>query len=163
MTTDPKKIMAMVEWPTPKTIKELKGFLGLTGYYRKFVKGYGMISKPLTELLKKNGSEWSDRAKTAFNALKEAIAQAPILALPDFTKSLILETDAYDTGVGVVLVQKGRAIAFLGQALAPKQLGLSIYDKELIAVLMAVNKENSILYSSNRLLKKKTMNVIQPQ
>ena len=140
MLTNPKKITAMVEWPTPKTVKELRGFLGLTDYYRKFIKGYGIISKPLTELLKKNGFEWGERAAVAFGSLKEAMTQAPILALPNFSRPFILETDACDTGVRVVLAQDGRPIAFLSQALAPKHLGLSIYDKELIAVLMAVDK-----------------------
>ena len=71
--TDPKKITAMVEWPTPKIVKELRDFLGLIGYYRKFIKGYGIINKPLTELLRKNGFEWGEKATTAFNALKEVL------------------------------------------------------------------------------------------
>lgn len=123
VTTNPKKVTAMVEWPTPTTIKEFRSFLGLTGYYRKFIRSYGMISKPLTKLLKKNGFEWSGKAKPAFNSLKRAMTQAPILALSNFTKPFILEIDACDTGVGAMLVQEGRSIAFLSQALAPKHLG----------------------------------------
>ena len=97
-----------------------------------------MINKPLIELLKKNGFEWNDKVKATFNSLKRAMTQVAILTLPDFNKPFNLETGACDTRVGVVLVQEGRPIAFLSQALAPKHLGLSIYDKELKTVLMAV-------------------------
>lgn len=130
----------MVEWPRPNTVKDLSGFLGLTGYYRRFIEDYGVISKPLTELLKKNSFGWNPRAETVFHTLKNAMTQALILALSDFTKTFILEMDACETGVGAVLVQEGRPLAFLSQALAPKHLGLSIYEEELIAVIMAVDK-----------------------
>jgi len=140
VSTNPKKITAMKEWSTPKTIKELRGFLSLAGYYRWFVKHYGVISKPLTSLLRKDSFEWGEEAKTAFETLKEATIVAPVLALLDFTKTFVVETDASGGGFGAVLIQESHPIAYLSKALSSKHQALSTYEKEFMAIVLAVEK-----------------------
>ncbi|KAJ4813235.1 polyprotein [Rhynchospora pubera] len=140
VATDPKKIEAMQSWPTPTTLKGLRGFLGLTGYYRKFIKNYGIISRPLTELLKKDGFLWNQQAQQSFKQLKLAMTQALVLALPDFSQPFTIETDACNVGIGAVLVQNKRPIVFLSKKLGVKSQSLSTYEKELLSVLTAVTK-----------------------
>ncbi|XP_073360410.1 uncharacterized protein [Aegilops tauschii subsp. strangulata] len=113
VSTDPAKISAIQDWPVPVSVKEVRGFLGLAGCYRKFVKLYGVISRPLTSLLKKGVYfHWTDVEKQSFFALKEALASAPVLAVPDFSKKFIVETDACDVGIGAVLMQDGHPLAY---------------------------------------------------
>ena len=118
----------------------MTGFLGLTSYYRKFIKSYGAIAQPLTDLLKKNGFHWIDKAFLAFNKLKAVVAQPPVLALPDFSKPFIIECDAQGYGLGVVLMQEHRPIAYHSQALKGKHLHFSAYETELLTLAIAGKK-----------------------
>ncbi|XP_071914038.1 uncharacterized protein [Coffea arabica] len=126
---DPRKIECMEKWPNPTNIKQLRGFLGLTGYYRRFVRGYGAIARPLTDLLKKDNFHWNKDSEQAFQTLKKAMCTTPVLAVPDFTQPFIIETDACYSGIGAVLMQNRRPISYLSQALGQKNMGLSIYEK----------------------------------
>jgi transposase InsO family protein len=146
MATDPLKIQAIVDWPIPQSLKQLREFLGLTGYYRRFVKGYGSISKPLTLLLRKDVKGWNEEASKAFNQLKVLMTSASVLALPDFTKAFVVETDASLTGIGAILLHEGHPIAFISKSLGPKQQTLFIYEREMLAILHAVTKWKHYLW-----------------
>jgi transposase InsO family protein len=137
---DPNKIKAMMDWPIPKTLKNLRGFLGLTGYYRKFVQNYGRIAAPLTALTKKDAFSWTPEATKAFEQLKEVMCKAPVLTTPDFTKIFIVECDASGNGIGVVLMQEGRPLAFESRSLKGKDLHKPIYEKEMMEILHALKK-----------------------
>lgn len=113
----------------------------MAGYYRKFVKGFGVISKPLTNLLKKGQPfVWTTEIQASFEALKNASISAPVLALPNFSKPFVIDTDASDKGIGAVLQQDGHPIAFISKALGPRNQGLSVYEKECLAILCAVDQ-----------------------
>ena len=95
------------------------GFLGLTGYYHKFVKDYGNISAPLTTLLKKDAFTWTHVVECAFEKLKQAMCTTPVLSMPDFSKPFTIESDDCDNGLGVVLVQYENPIAFTRKSIFP--------------------------------------------
>jgi hypothetical protein len=135
---DTKKIEAMQGFSCLKTLKSIRRFLGLTGYYRKFVKNYGKIVAPLTTLLKNNAFSWSLIVNHAFQDLKEVMCTTLILALPDFNKTFVLECDASGKGIGVVLMQDGIPLAFTNKQLSEHHLGQSTYEKEMLVILHVV-------------------------
>jgi hypothetical protein len=113
------------------------------------VKGFGIISKPLTDLLKKNTLFiWTPIHQASFQALQTALCTAPVLALPNFSKPFCIETDACGTGVGAVLLQEGHPLAYISKALGPKSQGLSTYEKEYLAIVMAVRQWRAYLQHS---------------
>jgi hypothetical protein len=134
------------QWPVPTSVKALRSFLGLAGFYLKFVRHFATISRPHTELLKKHVIFiWTTVHQQAFDCLKKALVSAPVLALPDFSVTFSIYTDACLTGVGAVLVQKGHPLAYLSKALGPRNQGLSTYEKEYMAILLAVAQWRSYL------------------
>jgi hypothetical protein len=145
VATDPTKIQVVQHWPPPKDVKKLRGFLGLAGYYRKFIRHYGLLSRPMSDLLKKNTQFiWTPSMQQSFDSLKHALTTAPVLALPDFTQGFTVETDASGMGIGAVLMQKGHPIAYLSKALGVKDQALSTYE-ECLALVMAVSEWKSYL------------------
>jgi hypothetical protein len=140
VATNRKKIRVVQDWSQPKSMIELRGFLGLAGYYRRFIKDYEKICRPVFDYLKKGEFQWNEWQLNAFEEINRAHCSAPFLALPDFTKPFILEADAGNRCIGVVLMQEGRLISFLSKSLGLKAVGLSTYDKEVLALIEALKK-----------------------
>ena len=121
----------------------MRWFLRLTSYYREFIKGYGSIAQPLIELLKNNGFQWYKAAHKAFDALKSTIVTTPVLALPNFNLEFTIKADASNSGIETILSQGGRPVVYFSKALSPTHQLLSVYEKDMLAILIAVRKWNA--------------------
>lgn len=126
---DPSKVDAVESWPIPRTIRALRSFLGLTGYYRKFIAGYGSVAAPLTTLLKIDAFHWTEETVEAFCQLKQALLAAPLLQLPDFDKRFFIHCDASGSGFGAVLHQGDGAIAFFIRPVSLHHQKLPAYER----------------------------------
>ncbi|WMV58541.1 hypothetical protein MTR67_051926, partial [Solanum verrucosum] len=133
---DPSKIQTVVEWRPPKSPTEVRSFLGLAGYYRKFVKGFSIIASPLTKLLHKEVKFiWDDNCQESFETLKFLLTQAPILTLPIEGKEYVVYSDASHNGLGCVLMQEGKVISYASRKLKPHELNYPTHDLELAAIV----------------------------
>ena len=133
---DQAKVEAIHSWPVPTTVTQVRSFLGLAGFYRRFVKNFSTIAAPLHELTKKGTTfTWAAAQQDAFSVLKDKLTHAPLLQLPDFNKTFELECDASGIGLGGVLLQDGKPVAYFSEKLSGPSLNYSTYDKELLALV----------------------------
>ena len=149
---DPKKVAAVVEWSRPTTVKALQRFIGFANFYRRFIGNFSSIAKPLNSLCSPKSGQflWSAEAEGAFQALKQAFSDAPILMHPDSSKSFVMETDSSGFGLGAVLSQKfddGRfhPVGYYSRSLTPAERNYDIHDKELLAVKSAFEEWRHLL------------------
>jgi hypothetical protein len=144
---DPSKIAAIYKWHIPTIVSGLHGFLGLTGFYRRFIAGYASIALPLTELLKRDNFRWSPFAQIAFDNLKSLMASAPLLSLPNFSQPFALKTDASSIVIGAVLLQGSHPISYFSNFFCPRMSQASAYLHELHAITSAVKRWQQYLLS----------------
>ncbi|GJX95246.1 ty3-gypsy retrotransposon protein [Tanacetum coccineum] len=137
---DPKKVIAVRDWPEQTTQCQVRGFLGLAGYYRRFIKGYATMAAPLMELLRKDGFRWGGQKATTFQEIKQQLSTTPILSLPNFKQEFVVEADASDYGIGAVLLQHNRLISYFSRKLGPRMCAATTYQKELFAIVEDVYK-----------------------
>ena len=139
ISVDPAKVQDIVDWPQPKNVREVRGFLGITGWYRIFIKDYAKIAGPITKLLKKNAKIiWESDQEISFQELKAILTSAPVLKLPDFNSPFDVITDASGIAIGGVLQQEGRPIAFTSRKLKDYEKNYATHDLELLAVIHAL-------------------------
>ena len=137
---DPKKLEVIKEWRVPKNIHELRSFIGMCAYYRRFIAQFSSIAGPLHNLTKKNVRYvWLDKQDKAFKMLKEKLILQPILVLSDLEKPFKVQCDACRHSLGAVLLQEGHAIAYESRRLSKHEKNLGIYEKELLAIMHALD------------------------
>ena len=144
---DPSKIESIVNWKRPESVPEIRSFLGLAGYYRRFVKDYSKIAGPLSSMTGKNAKfVWSDKCEKSFEELKRRLTTAPVLVLPEGTEDFVVFTDASKDGLGCVLMQREKVIAYASRKLKPYERNYPTHDLELAAIVFALGKWRHYLY-----------------
>ncbi|GJT62382.1 putative reverse transcriptase domain-containing protein [Tanacetum coccineum] len=146
---DPAKIESIKDWASPKTPTEIRQFLGLAGYYRRFIEGFSKIAKPMTKLTQKKVKfEWGDKQEAAFQLLKQKLCSAPILALPEGSEDFIVYCDASIKGLGAVLMQREKVISYASRQLKIHEKNYTTHDLELGAVVFALKIWRHYLYGT---------------
>ncbi|KAI0511898.1 hypothetical protein KFK09_012532 [Dendrobium nobile] len=156
---DPQKVRAITDWPTPSSFFDVRSFHGLANFYRRFIRGFSILAAPLTDCLKSKQFLWTEAQQASFEAVKTALATAPVLALPDFEKPFVVETDASLVGVGAVLMQCDKPIEYFSEKLCPARQKWSVYEQELYAVVRALKQweqyllhQDFVLHSDHKAL-----------
>ena len=158
VATDPNKTATVQQWPVPRSVKEVRSFVGLVSYYRRFVEGFALIAKPLHQLMEKNRKfEWTEECQAAFDELKQRLVSPPILAYPCPDGNYILDTDASDTGIGAVLsqVQDGveRVVAYSSRSLRKEERNCCVTRKELLAVVVSLKQFRQYVYGRHMVVR----------
>jgi hypothetical protein len=136
ISVDPAKVKEIMEWRVPTTVTEIWSFLGLAGYYQRFIEGFSKIAKPMTSLLEKGREfKWDEKCQDNFDQLKKRLMSPPVLVMPDLQKGFDIYCDACDQGLGCVLMQEGHVIAYASRQLRKHELNYPTHDLELAAVV----------------------------
>ncbi|KAG8485983.1 hypothetical protein CXB51_019307 [Gossypium anomalum] len=136
---DPSKISAILNWKPPRNITKVQSFLGLAGYYKRFMKGFSIIASPLTRLLQKDVKfDWSEKCQKSFDQLKTYLTEAPVLVQPESGKEFVIYSDVSLLGLGCVLMQEGRVVAYASRQLKPHEKNYPTHDLELAAIVFAL-------------------------
>nr|GEW24237.1 putative reverse transcriptase domain-containing protein [Tanacetum cinerariifolium] len=148
-TDDPAKIESVKNWASPKSPTEIRQFLGLAGYYRRFIEGFSKIAKPMTKLTQKKVKfKWGDKKEAAFQLLKQKLCSAPILALPEGSEDFIVYCDASNKGLGTVLMQRKKVISYASHQLKIHEKNYTTHDLELGAEVFALKISRHYLYGT---------------
>jgi hypothetical protein len=158
---DPNKVEAVVNWARPTSVHEIRSFLGLAGYYRRFVEGFSKLAAPLTKLTKKNEAFiWSKDCERSFQELKHRLVSAPVLILPSGTGGFVIYSDASYKGLGCVLMQNRKVIAYSSRQVKVHECNYPTHDLELAAVVFALKiwrhyhyREHCEIYTDHKSLK----------
>ncbi|KAK1616552.1 hypothetical protein QYE76_022069 [Lolium multiflorum] len=149
IAVNPSKVASVLDWEAPKNVKEIRGFLGMAGYYRRFIEGFSKIAGPMTKLLRKNTPfVWSDECEKSFQTLKEKLTTAPVLAVPEDGKDYTVYCDASKHGLGCVLMQDRKVISYGSRQLRPHEVNYPTHDLELAAVVFALKTWRHFLYGA---------------
>ncbi|KAJ9561460.1 hypothetical protein OSB04_006620 [Centaurea solstitialis] len=145
---DPAKVEAVMKWETPKSPTEIRSFLGLAGYYRRFIQDFSKVAVPLTKLTRKNVSfVWGEEQQSAFETLRQKLCEAPVLALPEGVEDMTVYCDASYHGLGCVLMQRSKVISYASRQLKTHDVNYPTHDLELAAVVFALKLWRHYLYS----------------
>ena len=151
---DPVKLEGISKWPTPKTVKDVRSFIGFGNFYRRFIDHFSDLSQPLVELTRKDTAwEWTPARQKAFETLKKRFTERPVLLTPDKTKRFCMETDASKYATGAVLKQKDgngdwHPVGYLSQSFNSAQRNYEVYDRELLLIIRALESWRHYLEGS---------------